>query len=86
MYSHGRQRENFPLRHASLQVLKMDSSLYPIQGVEFDGERIVERWALRNPTSVNASSDKNIGRNLNEKISVVTVCMARQCSHGKGVG
>jgi hypothetical protein len=29
MYSHDCQRENLPLRHASLQVLKMDSSLYP---------------------------------------------------------
>ena len=29
MNSHDYQRENLPLRHASLQVLKMNSSLYP---------------------------------------------------------
>ena len=29
MNSHDCQRENLPLRHASLQVLKMNSSLYP---------------------------------------------------------
>ena len=29
LYSHDRQRENLPLRHASLKVLKMKSSLYP---------------------------------------------------------
>ena len=55
MYSHDCQRENLPLRHASLKVLKMNSSLYPRQCAEVDGERLVERWALRNSTTVNMS-------------------------------
>jgi hypothetical protein len=29
MYSHDCQRENLPLRHVSLQVIKRNSSLYP---------------------------------------------------------
>ena len=73
-----------PLRHASLQVLKMNSGLYPRSGAEVDGARLVERWALRNPTSVNTSLYKKIGGTINEKISVATMFMVRQCSHGKG--
>jgi hypothetical protein len=74
-----------PLRHASFQVLKKNSSLYPREGVEVNGARLVERWALRNLTSFNASFDKNIGRTIGN-ISVETVFMARQCSYEKGVG
>ena len=67
MYSHDCQQENLPLRHASLKVLKMNSSLYPRYCAEVDGERLVERWALRNSTSVNVSWYKNIGRTISEK-------------------
>ena len=58
-----------PLRHASLQVLKMNTSLYARLGAEVDGARLVERWALRNPISVNTSWYKTIGRTISENIS-----------------
>lgn len=47
----------------------MNSSLYPIESFEVDGARLVERWALKNPTSVNASLDKKIGRTIDKKNS-----------------
>ena len=64
----------------------MNSILYPIQGAEVDGARLVEIWALRNPTSVNTSWYKNIGRTISERSHSQAVDMARLCSHGKEAG
>ena len=51
------------------------------------GARLVEKWALRNPTSVSANSYKMIARSIDEISHGQTIVMARkkrQFIHGKG--